>query len=479
MYLKKVILAILCLSMASASFAAHGYRIRLEMPGVKDGVVYLAHYYGRPLPTIYKRDSTRIVNGIAVFGSMDSTFIGGIYMMLLSDRKTYFEFLLNDGDDIGIAADVKKLPDGVKFTNSPENERFNAYNTFLSGFAARQQSFVKEMAAARTRSDSADVRKRAIAASHELVDYRKNYIKTYPNTLLSAIFSALRTPEVPDGDHYLPDGKTIDSSFNYTYYKAHYWDGFNLRDDRLIHTPLFDTKLEEYFTRLVIPSPDSIEHETDMLLRRADGTQEIYKYILWWVTRYSENSKVMGMDEVFVYLVENYYMKGKAPWLSNEEVKSYFDQAQKIAPNMIGNLAPEVRLPSVTTGQIQSLSAMRGEYTLLIFYAPDCSHCQKEIPQVDSLYRKLLKARGVKVYTVATSGSDKDIKDFINKYGMNEWTNTWDSAHTGDWRAKYDVYSTPALYLLDDRKIIRGKKLDHTSLEGLIDILELKNKQHK
>eukprot|EP01030_Chromulinospumella_sphaerica_P014279 gene14279-14072_t len=46
----------------------------------------------------------------------------------------------------------------------------------------------------------------------------------------------------------------------------------------------------------------------------------MFHYTLWWITRYVENSKVMGMDEVFVYLVENYYMKGDAFWLKSDEL---------------------------------------------------------------------------------------------------------------------------------------------------------------
>src|ERR1043165_4992598 len=96
--------------LAQMSFARQGYHIKVKIPGVKDSTVYMAHYYGKPLPTIYKRDSARFdKNGVAEFKSNDSTFVGGIYMMLLGDRKTYFEFLINPGDDITMNAELAKL----------------------------------------------------------------------------------------------------------------------------------------------------------------------------------------------------------------------------------------------------------------------------------------------------------------------------------------------------------------------------------
>ena len=67
--------------MANLSAAREGYHVRLKIPDVKDTMVYLVHYYGKTLPTIYKRDSAHIdKNGVALFDSKDSTFVGGIYM---------------------------------------------------------------------------------------------------------------------------------------------------------------------------------------------------------------------------------------------------------------------------------------------------------------------------------------------------------------------------------------------------------------
>src|ERR1700733_12884916 len=114
-----VVITLLFLCSYHPCFSRDGYHIHLKMPGVKDSIVYMAHYYGKPLPSIYKRDSARFdKNGVAEFKSNDSTFVGGIYMMLLGDRKTYFEFLIDKGDDFSINADVTKLPAGVKFKNS-------------------------------------------------------------------------------------------------------------------------------------------------------------------------------------------------------------------------------------------------------------------------------------------------------------------------------------------------------------------------
>ncbi|MBE2290300.1 MAG: DUF5106 domain-containing protein [Chitinophagaceae bacterium] len=469
--------ALLVFGMAVNGVARDGYHITLKMPAVKDSLVYLVHYYGKPLPTIYKRDSAKLdKKGVAVFDSNDPDFIGGIYMVLLSDRKTYFEFLLDKGADMTITADIAKLPQGVTFKNSPENEHFQEYVNFLKDYSTKQQDLQKEYAAARTAEDTIALRKKSAATSRELTKYRREQADKYPGTLLSAIFHSLEVPIVPEGPRFLEDGKTKDSTFAYRYYKGHYWDSYDLKDDRLIHTPIFDAKLEEYFNKLVMPWPDSMIKESTDLLAKTRGSKETFKYALWWLTRNAENSKIMGMDEVFVYLVENYYMKGDATWLSSEELNKYIDRAMKIAPNVIGNLAPEVRLPNLETGKEESLNGTKAKYTLIVYYAPTCGHCKEEIPKIDSIYRTSLKGKGMKIYAVSTEGDEAAAKDFVKRYKLEDWTTTWDPEHVGDWRSKYDVYSTPTIYLLDEKKIIRGKRLDHSNIAGLVEMLERKEK---
>ncbi len=476
--MKRIITATLlalCFSQAAfAQGAKDGYKIQVKFTDVKDTIAYLAHYFGKPLPTIYKADSARFdKNGVATFQSKEK-LLGGIYMILLGNKNTYFEFLLDNGDDITITATAKDLPTGLVFKNAPQNERFVEYSKFLSTYGQKQQVFMDEIKTAKTAADTDVIRKKSVEVAKELTSYRRNYVAKEPNALLASIFNALEVPQVPEGKHLLPDG-TVDSTYPYTYYKEHFWDKFNFKDDRLIHTPIYDTKIDEYMNKLVLPYEDSVVKESNMLLAKARGSKELFKYTLWWLTRFAESSKVMGMDAVFVYLVENYYMKGDAYWLSTEELEKYIDRAHKIAPNVIGNIAPDINMKDIT-GKMHKLSDVKAKYTLLVFWSPDCGHCQTEIPQIDSVINAGLKTKGMKVYAVRTEGDEKKWQEFLTKNKLQDWINVYDPEHTTRFRSDYDVYSTPTIYLLDEKKIIRGKRIDHTSITSLVDMLEKKEK---
>jgi thiol-disulfide isomerase/thioredoxin len=181
----------------------------------------------------------------------------------------------------------------------------------------------------------------------------------------------------------------------------------------------------------------------------------------------------MGMDRVFVYLVENYFMKGDAYWLDNDALGKYYDRAAKIAPNLIGRVGAEIKMVG-TDDKEHSLSDIKSKYTVVVFWDPTCGHCQKEIPALDSLYNAELKQKGVTIYAVRTEGDEKLWKDFIAKNKLGDWINVYDPEHKSNYRSMYDVYSTPVIYLLDEKKIIRGKRLDHTNIMDVINMLEKK-----
>ena len=142
------------------TFAAAGYHVQVKMTDMTDSLVYLVHYYGLQRPNIFASDSGHLDhNGVITFDSKDPEFVGGIYIIVVKDKeRTNFEFLLNKGDNMTITATKSKLPDGVKFKNSPENDRFIEYIDYLKSFNKEQEQLVKDLATARTSEDPDRIR---------------------------------------------------------------------------------------------------------------------------------------------------------------------------------------------------------------------------------------------------------------------------------------------------------------------------------
>lgn len=474
--MKRLLLTGLLCVLGNFLFAKDGYKIEIKFKqDMPDEYVYLAHYYAKPLPTIYKTDSAKVINKrTAVIDSRDSV-LGGIYMILFAERSKYVELILDNGSTMEMTIDTVNMPANITFKNSPENSRYVTYEQYLMDYGKKQVALNEEIKTAKSSADTQAIRNKSKALLKELVQYRTAYSKKYPGTYLANIFDALKTPEVPEGTFYMEDKKTVDSNYAYRFYKQHYWDDFNFTDNRLMYSPIYDGKLDEYFNRLVVPLPDSMNAESDRLLARTRKSKELFKYTLHWLARNAESSKVMGMDEVFVHLVEKYYMKGDAYWLDSASVAKYEDRAKKIAPNVLGNIAPELELQDIHSLKDVKLSSVPSKYTLVIFWSRECGHCMTEVPKIDSLYEKVLKQRGVKVYAVSTEGELSEIQKTVDKLTIGDWINVVDANNKKDYRSKYDVYSTPKIYLLDEQKKIIGKGLDHSNIIEVLDWTEKKN----
>lgn len=119
-----------------------------------------------------------------------------------------------------------------------------------------------------------------------------------------------------------------------------------------------------------------------------------------------------------------------------------------------------------------SLHAQKSKYTILYFWEPDCSHCREETPKFAKAYDdEKLSELGVQVIAIYLQRNinewDRYAKhiglwfDFVLKNNMLKWTNVWEPLGYTNHRDKYNISSTPVLYLLDENKKIIAKRLGY------------------
>jgi peroxiredoxin len=179
----------------------------------------------------------------------------------------------------------------------------------------------------------------------------------------------------------------------------------------------------------------------------------------------------MGMDAVFVHLVEKYYVAGDAFWLNDEQLNKVISRAYSIAPNLIGQQAPPLEVKDSSLKPV-SLYTTKAKYTVLVFWDPTCGHCKIEVPRLDSAYKASWKSKGVAMVGFKTEGTKEEWQNFIKQYKLNGWIHAWDPDAQSNFRRLYDVYSTPVVYLLDEKKKIVAKRLGVEQLNEFIDKME-------
>lgn len=470
------LLSLILLFAALQGFAQkNGYHIKVTFNQPINGShVYLAHYYAKGLPTIYRVDSAKVDNKKkqVVFQSKDS-ILGGVYLVLLNNNSQYFEILLDNGDAFEVQADTTKLPMGLTFKNSPANDRYTEMNNNFIKARNKINELKKEHAGEDIADRARNIYKEAYQKNLEIAHHMGK------NTLLSKIIYAFTPPNDPDPSAYTVKGEA--DSFHLTYLlKEAYWNNYDLSDDRLIHTPFFDNKLKYYFDNYVYNYlPDSVIYESEKLLYLTRNTKENFKYTLQWLINYTHSSKIMGMDEAFVHLAEQYHMQGKAYWLDSVQLKKVTDRAITLAPNVIGRKGEDFTLYDLYDLKKRSLYEQDAKYTLLIFWSIDCGHCLKEVPQLKALYDSSLKAKGVRVFSVPNGEDQKLIQQKVAEFGLGDWTHVIDPGNgNADYLRNYDAYSKPKIYLLDKNKVIKAKNISHENLLQVMESLERKEQKN-
>jgi len=456
-----------------------GYKINVEIKPLKKTWVYMGYYYGKMMPI---GDSAYLdENGRGVFQGK-KPLAQGIYLLAISKSKLLMEMLVGKKQVFTVKTDTLNPEANTKFVGSPENDQFKMYTAFVSAKGAAAEEAKRKLALATEPKDKAVQQAIVDKNVKEMEGYRKKVMTEQPGSLLSAIFGSMQEMATPEK---LKTPKTFADSLEVYYYtRQHFWDGVDFMDGRLVRTPVFEKKLNYYFTAYVQAEPDSIIHEFNWMMALGRNDNEMFQYLIGYFVDNYFNPKIMGQDKVFVYVYEKYFATKQVTWLTDKQLKQIEDRAMMLISNQVGEAAADLNLVD-TAGKTQSLYTQPGTFTVVMFWDPNCGHCKTEVPRIDSLYKASWKDKGVNIYAVmSTESSLPDWKPFIDKNAVG-----WMHVHqTPELRAEeeknklpnyhqlYDVRTTPTMFLLDKQKRIIAKNL---SLDDLNKVLEQKIRQLK
>lgn len=440
------------------------YKIDISIKNYSDSVLYLANYYG---DKTYIADTAQLNgNGHFVFEKSEK-LDGGLYIVVSQDKKSLFEFLVADSPEMKFETEGEDFTANMKVSNSSENKLFYKYLDFSGNLYNRVKPLNDKLKDLPKDSDSVQIlRDQITSINEEMSSYKEALMEEHPETFLAAFFRLLKDPLIPDTLLTLPDGSK-DSAYPYRYYKAHFWDGIDFTDDRLVRTPVFHKKLDTYFDKVISKDADSIIYEIDHLLGKMNEKGDMYKFSLWHLTIKFDESQIMGHDGILVYLSDHYFSKGKAPWLHEEVVKNILEEADKRRGTLIGNIAPNLIMQD-TNLKPQSLHDIQNKYTILYFWDPGCGHCKKETPKLVEFYEQYKDSLDVEVFAVCADTNMAEMKKYVKNKNMNFVNVNGPRSYTTDYHDLYNIFSTPVLIVIDEDKKIIAKRLASEQLSQFI-----------
>jgi thiol-disulfide isomerase/thioredoxin len=462
------------------SVYSQGYKYNGQVVGLNDSTCMLAYYYGDKQ---YAKDTAEIdANGKFVFEG-DEALDHGMYMVVLPDGN-YFEMVITE-DKFSFSTSLNNLIGDMKFTNSSENEKFYRYMQFISEKQTALKALQdKKESATETEKKKIDAQIESMSAT--VMNFQENFTSENPDILFSKILLASKEIDIPEPP--INSYGSIDSTFQFNYYKSHFFDNLDFSDDRLLRTPVFHSKINTYLENLTAKMPDSLIVSCDYLISKSKANPKVFRYLVSYLTSKYERSKIMGLEKVFVHLVKKHYATNEVDWLDEAQMFKIVDRAETIEPLMLGSKAPNLVLRD-SSDVIHNMYNLSTDLTMIIFYDPDCGHCKKEIPVIKQNYDEWLKdGISISVMAVSVELDREKWVDFIKTYDIGDWINTaeFKTFVDGEYNREndpyvtpfpyikqlYDINGTPKVYLLDkDKNIIVNAIKGNIGVEQLSELI--------
>lgn len=461
--------------------------IEVQIEGAAKDTIYLANYYGNKL--FYNDTAIADAKGKVVFNKARG-YKGGVYAVVVPGPK-YFEVIVNE-PTIVLATNKNDLMGKLEVKDSKENAVFTEYIKFLNARKADGDAL-----RARKDAEQDPVAKGAIQAQMEELDktvknYQKNLVANNPGTFAAALVRMGLANELPE---LRKEDGSLDSAGAYYQYRRHFWDNFDLQDERIVRSPIYANKLDEYLTRVVPQVPDTLAKLVDQLIARTEGSEEVFKYTVHTITHKYETSDIMGMDAMFVHMAQTYYCPqpgkaSRATWMEDDKLEKLCERARKMAPLTLGKKATNLILTDSTETKWIGFHDLPQEYVVIVFWDPHCGVCKKELPEIYKAYQETLKDLDVEVFAVAKAvdaGLMKDWKKFIRENGL-DWVNValtpkvyeeakkdprqfipkYTTIESLNYAETYDVYSTPKMFVVDGERKLVGKQLTAEQIGDLV-----------
>lgn len=440
------------------------HEIKITVDGLRDSSIYLAYHLGDKQ---YIRDTVRLDNrGYGVFSGPD-TLGQGIYMIVLPG-KTYFEFLMPENQKFSISCSFSDYFNTLKFTGSKENSSFVEYQKKWIELQKESQGIGQRMLKNKENGDSIRIlSEKKKAQENRMKMYLRKVVEDNGNNILSTIVRSMIPVDVPEfsAPAMVNNPDSVKWLMMYNYNKEHFFDNTDLTDERLLRTPIIQSHLDAYFNKILIQSPDSINIAIDRIIAKCQGNYHMFQFIVVYLFNHFKDSKIMGHDAVMVKIADDFYLSGKAPWVSKQFKEDLSRQVELLRHNLIGMKAENLVMDSYK-GIFVSLYDIEKDFTILYFWEPNCGHCKEATPILKKFYEKA-KNEGVEIFAVCTA-NEKDLwSKYIEEQGLT-WINGWDPERKTHFDYLYNVESTPIVYILDRNKKIIAKNISVDDIDSFL-----------
>jgi hypothetical protein len=299
------------------------HTIKGRVEGLANVDVYLANYYGNKL---FFNDTCH-VDAIGNFSFVGKTYNEcGKYALVLPGPR-YFDFIVAE-EDLVINCSADAGLNSISVEQSNENQLFFDYLRYLN-YKKLEREAIEECIndIFKSKKEKKECTDELANLNSEVVNYQNDLIQNNRNSLFAKYLRMGMEMDIPAAPSNLTESKK--QAWQYYWYRQHYWDRCDLKDPRMVRDGAFHRLVEDYITKTLPQIPDTVCYQVRRLVEQTKGNEESFKYIVHYATHYGETSEINGMRKLFVFMIDNYYSKGKCAWVKEEKLKEMIEAANK------------------------------------------------------------------------------------------------------------------------------------------------------
>lgn len=453
-----LLLLLLCINIGaqSTSTKKDGYRIEIDAPQKKDKVTYLVRYWNGDS---YAQDSVQLSNEGKGVLSSDQKLSEGQYLVYIKP-DIQLDLLIGDTqDNIKLHIEEGNFK-ACTVTGSRDTELLWQYLAKLDDSRKEKEALEKKL-----ENETLSAQQRtSLEKKIQTIDSNiQAYIKSMTDKNKGSWFASFLKGIEPITPLYTTPQNEDEYRANRQFIKDHFFDNIDLKDPRIWNTNYFTTYLYNYMEQWVEPIPDSIAIASSRLVGKTQGNEYTFKEMLSRLANQSITSPIMGRENVWVKLAEDYIFDKNITWIDSTQMLEMRSGYEKIRHNRIGMQGKGLELIDIN-GKMINTDTIDAEYLILYFYDPTCSHCKQETPIIhDQIFTKY-KDQGMKVVAISINNDKEEWASFIEKNNLSDWINVSDPDFTSQYWMYYDTSGVPSIFVLDKNKTIIAKKIDEKNL---------------
>lgn len=434
------------------------YLLKFKITDPKDSLFFIRGSMFEEKNFIPK-DTIRVTKGIRQ-SAYQKSIIGGIYYLEFPSLKQKVFFTLKNKDTISLTFNGSD-PLSTMTTNKKEDQIFLEYQRLQ-----KQQSML----------DSLYEKEIKKGTKFNLIQ-KDAFFKTKIDTLLAfrrAALSKIKSNEMI-GLHF----KTLNLLDEYLPKRSEpalreaFINNFDFNEPRLLFTENIRDILFEYLSAYPL-NADSLNKGIDIVMSKLNCNNKALTFIFDYFVRVMKNRNVQNNMEGLVSMIDKYINKGSCPYPNQKQKEEYLKIYETNKKFSIDSISKNIILKD-TLNMEQDLHefAKEFDYTVILFYAPTCEHCQVEIPQMDSVINLLENRYNIKIgkYAICneTGIPASTWKKFIidNKLDNNYVHVQITNGHPA--RNDYNAYANPTSFLIGKNGEMIARKIGPVSLKNIIN----------